>query len=176
MNKSKEVKSQHELAVATDFANFLSNFEESYHVIATPDPPDAVLKSDNGNIWWIEITDIFRSEEEAREAYSYAIGGENVYVRPNEIIFEPDTKVSQATIKGIEKKLSKDNYLEIAKKYGKGTLVLYIDDPLFDQKTLSTILSQFHEVDLESEFFKSVYIDYPVENSTARVFVLILGS
>lgn len=176
MNKYKEVKLQHELAVATDFANFLSNSAEAYKVITMPDPPDAVLNSSVGSVVWVEITDVFRSEEEAREAYSYSIGSENVYKRPNEIIVEPDEKINISTVERIEKKLSKNNYLEIVKKYGKGSLVLYVYDPLFDQATLNKILSQFYEVVFENPFFKSVYIDYPVSNSNARKFVLILGN
>lgn len=166
----QEVKRLHELAVAKDFAKHISISKNKYDVIETPDPPDAILKSQRDQTLWIEITDIFRSKEEAREVYSYASGGD--YTRPQSVIVEPDLQVSSKTIEGIERKINKESYQNALSNYGKGILILWIYDPLFSNTTLEGIKDTFKGSSLNSEYFDQVFINWP--DIVNRKFELIL--
>ena len=167
----KEVKRLHELAVSTDYATHISTNTEIYSVSETPDPPDAVLKSSKGNFVWLEITDVFRSAEEARDVYSFATGGS--YRRPYGLITAPDTKISYSTVQGVERKINKESYQEILNKYDKGVLILWIFDPLFSDSTLNKISESFENQSLSSPYFKEVYIYWPA--TKGRIFTKILG-
>jgi len=166
----KEVKRLHELAVATDYANYITTETDIYSVVETPDPPDAILKSTDGKFVWIEITDVFRSEKEARDAYSFATGGD--YQRPQEVIIEPDKMISYSTVEGVERKLDKISYRGALDKHGKGVLVLWIYDPLFTNSTLERVKKEFDTQSLTSDYFKEVYIYWP--DTTSRKFERIL--
>lgn len=167
----QELKRAHELAVAKDFAKFISKPTSNYSVVETPDPPDAILKDNNGEQLWVEITDVFRSEKEAKEAYSWAFGGDTVYTHPAGVIFEPDKVISYSTVEGVERKLNKNSYKTALDKYGKGILILWIDDPLFTQSTLDKIKKKFYTKSLTSDYFREVYVFCPIDMS--RIFVKI---
>ena len=172
MNKLDKVRKQHELAVATDFALFISTEREKYSVFETPDPPDAILKSEHGDYVWLEVTDVFRDAEEARVVYSYATDSQNFYDRKAHVIVAPDMKVTSATIMRVEKKLEKDSYQKVTKKYGKGVLLLWIYDPLFTVSTLQEIAHSFEGASLSSEYFETIYIYWP--DTTFRRFKKVL--
>ncbi len=167
---TQEVKRLHELAVATDFAKHISSDSNIYSVHETPDPPDAILKSNKELLEWIEITDVFRSEEEARDVYSFATGGD--YQRPQEVIIEPDKMISYSTVEGVERKINKKSYTNALDQYGKGILILWIYDPLFTDSTLDRISKEFENEFLSSDYFKEVYIYWP--DTTSRKFERIL--
>ncbi len=168
----QELKRAHELAVAKDFAKFISKPTSSYSVIETPDPPDAILKANSGEQVWVEITDVFRNEEEAKEAYSWAFGGDVIYKHPPGVIFEPDKAISYSTVEGVERKLNKNSYKNALNKYGKGMLILWIDDPLFTPRTLDRIKKNFYNKSLSSDYFREVYIYCCID--MRRVFTKIL--
>jgi hypothetical protein len=160
------MKREHELSVAKDFAKFISNRISEYSVLSTPDPPDAILKSSKGQTLWVEITDVFRSTEEAK----FAFGVINDLKRPN-IIVEPDQQINIHTVIGIEKKFNKTSYSKALNDYGKGILILWVFDPLFTDSTLSKIQLNFEELDLISDYFFEVYIYWP--SASCRVFTKI---
>jgi len=173
--KLQEVKRKHELAVSEDFAKYLSTDGETFQVVETPDPPDAILESEHGSKIWVEISDIFRSPEEARQEYSYAAEDVVTYTRPPQVMFEPDTKITLATIERVEKKIHKQSYSNVLDSLGKGYLVLWVYDPLFDGSTLDRVNESFKGETLVSDYFIEVFINYQMPNTTERVFTNILN-
>ena len=165
-----EVKKLHELAVAKDFAKYITT-TDLYTVNETPDPPDAILKSTNGEYLWIEITDVFRTAEEAKEVYSSAIGRD--YEHAQGLIVGPDRKITYSTVISVEKKMNKTSYQNVLEKYGKGILIIWIYDPLFSDSTLERIMEEFSAEHFSSKYFKEVYIYWP--GGRGRIFTRILG-
>src|SRR5689334_4921333 len=101
-SKTGEIKRRHEFAVAKDFANYISTHDEVFNVIETPDPPDAILKSNLKRTIWVEIRDVFRAANEAKSLMSSVLGN---YKRSHGLIVEPDLGTLLSLLTGIEDKV-----------------------------------------------------------------------
>jgi len=108
---------------AVRFAEWFSARTETQHRITDgPDPPDALMQS-NGRQTWLEVTDIYLSNEQAR--FLNSPGGQIFEFNgsPDEPLFR---LVSQ-----LNRKLSMKSYRPIFEKYGKGFLLLTSKDFVF---------------------------------------------
>ncbi len=164
MNNRKLIKSQHELSLINEFIAFISNETGvEYILLERPEPPDALLKSENGSIW-VEIADIYRSDDEAHEELSHVTPGEENFIHRENPIVEPDKRIADRLFNVLMKKISKSSYRNITSQLGKGILILNERDPLFNDRTLNYIhdlmVDVQNDLDLESDYFKEIYLSF----------------
>ena len=180
MDARKPIKSGHESAVIEHFMRWLAeNGSLTYEVVGRPDPPDAILKAIPSYIW-LEITDCYRSPEEAREEYSRVTPGETPFVHTEHPIREPDARTAYSVLLTIAKKFTKDTYGTALKEYGPGILICCERDPLFSDSTLSEIrdLITDHKDELSTMnggTFRDVFLYHSAQPDGSRIFERILG-
>ncbi len=147
---------------------FLDEFNARYHtdftVIDEPNPPEAIIQSKEATRW-VEVTTAYTSESQAISLNTYAVKGERYKPTEQEIVDKPDEQFAKKFVGVITKKLGKTSYEPFFKRYGKGYLVVSIQHPLFDQKTMEAIERVWDETKiLDKGFFKSIYIVDRVNN------------
>jgi hypothetical protein len=175
----KPIKSGHESAVIEHFICWLAeNGSPTYEVVERPDPPDAILKATQSYIW-LEITDCYRSPEEAREEYSRITPGETPFIHTEHPIREPDARTAHSVLLTIAKKFTKDTYGTALKEHGPGILICCERDPLFSDSTLSKTcdLITDHKDELSTMndgTFREVYLYHSAHPDGSRKFERIL--
>jgi hypothetical protein len=127
-----------------------------YSITNGPNPPDFLLQSSSGQTW-LEVTDIYLSNEQAEFLNSPAKRTFSFYGSPD----QPANRL----INQLNRKLSKDSYRPIFEKRGKGFLLLTCEDFGFDEVNLAR-LHQFLEsppsyfpMD-DQGFFSKAYFEY----------------
>ncbi len=145
---------------------FLKEFNARYHadfkVIEEPNPPEAIIRSNN-TTRWVEVTTAYLNEAYAIDLNTYAVKGERHIASRQDVPHNPDDEFAQQFIDVVTKKLEKTSYEAFFSQYGKGYLVVSIKHPLFSQRTLSIIERIWDaSVTLDRGFFKSIYLVYPV--------------
>lgn len=145
---------------------FLKEFNARYHadfkVIGEPNPPEAIIQSKN-TTRWVEVTTAYLSKEYAVDLHTDAVKNEKHQPRSKDVSFEPNVSFAKQFVSVVTKKLEKSTYEPFFKKHGKGYLVVSIQNPLFDQRTLATTLDIWNKSQVSDQgFFKSIYIVYPV--------------
>ena len=142
---------------ATRFAERLSaHTGTQYSITDGPNPPDFLLQSSSGQTW-LEVTDIYLSDEQAEFLNSPA-------KRTFSFCGSPDQPANRF-VNQLNHKLSMDSYRPIFEKRGKGFLLLTCEDFGFDEVNLSR-LHQFFEsppsyfpID-DQGFFSKAYFEY----------------
>jgi hypothetical protein len=137
---------------------FLKTFnEQDILVVEYPDPPDGIIKMKNGQSIWIEVTSVYRNAELAKnlndpdptlELHSECLGTEHEY---REGLISRILAVSN-------NKDRKQNYQELTLKFGKGVLIVYIDDPFCTGYDYEQILQDKRCVGIELTNFHSIYL------------------
>ncbi len=124
--------------------------------IEHPDPPDSIITLKNGKTHWIEVSSIYRKSEFAKRLNSDTV--EKSY--PIEYLGTQNDE-QKCFINGIifriETKDTKSNYKKFTHKYGKGVLVLYIDDPLAAHETIDNIINIKNYNSIKLNNFHSVF-------------------
>ncbi len=110
-----------------------------------PPGPDALFQIGLNRNIWVEVTSVFGSQEEAEflnkkglsdpatkltEVHSVALGTSSEYIQ----------RILNSIEKSINKNDGKGSYNNYLKRFGKGVLILYIDQPLFSDTELKQIL------------------------------------
>lgn len=85
---------------------------------------------------WIEVVDVFWSKEWAQDQYSFATPGEAHVPIAAHIHIGPDDSFANSFIDAVSKKLEKSSYVSIANEHGPGYLVVNIDYPLLNDRSL----------------------------------------
>jgi hypothetical protein len=140
--------------------------EEGVLSIEKPEPPDILIHTGTGRIIWAEITSVFRTNELAEFLNKnglYNFNGSHAIL--SEHFDSHSAYISQIHEKINERILSKDSkesYVEIVKKYDKGSLILYIDDPLFSNRDFESLLSRKTSFLPNLEKFSSLYLYIPI--------------
>lgn len=114
------------------------------------DPPDALYDvfcaNDRPTRMWCEITNVYPSEEAARDIFREARGEIKDISTVHEIEdwLEPDLDLTQKAVEVICKKLTKKSYESLYKRYGSGHLLLvipYQTFPLVNKDTFQCLQS-----------------------------------
>lgn len=136
----------------------------NFTIEGRPNPPDAILRSEDTYLW-IEHADIYRSAEEAREDYSYATPGETPHPHKG-IICDPDARTATAAVNTLRAKLTKTSYAKYYEEYGPGILILTERDALFDSSTMDAIteavldLIDYDFFSKDRGYFQCAYVGY----------------
>ena len=165
VNRRREIQEAHERFVV---GLFLDYFNRCYHtdfkVVDEPNLPDAIIKSKK-SVRWVEVTTAYLSKEFAIDLNSYATKDEIYKPIEQGLLVEPDAKFAAQFVGVIKQKLEKSTYEPIREEYGQGYLVVSIQYPLFDARTLSYIRSLWDQIQLNNtNCFKSIYIVYRTYN------------
>jgi hypothetical protein len=106
------------------------------------DPPEAVIEHKNGVFEWIEVTSVWLGEHtDEHKPFAKALNNTAVHEESFEHHFpngywntlEPDL------IHSIRKKDGKLTYQPCLEKYGKGVLILNLEDPYYGTEELTQI-------------------------------------
>jgi hypothetical protein len=160
-NAVKEAKSAEEKAYLKAFCQWASaKYNKTLTILDFPDPPDALIQVDNKQTW-LELTQAFRSEEEAREHTAFITPGRPPYTRKEQLIADCDWRINQAFFKALDKKIWHRNYQPLLEKYGYGILIVDIKDLLFDDSTLHLIKDWYDDF---LEWFRAQIASYPNKN------------
>jgi len=145
-------KKEHERALINDFVDwFAGETGKRYSVLDYPDPPDARIKTADGNIIWVEATIIYRDQKEA----IFLNTASGTYGT----IEQPDDMLAEAAVSAIRGKLAKGSYRQCFETHGPGYLLLAEADPLFDEGTLVKIEEKVRCATFPDDrgFFKAIY-------------------
>ncbi len=111
----------------------------------TPPGPDALFSIRSGHHIWVEVSSVFASAKEAEFLNNNGLN--NPDANPDKsfsTILGTIPEQLSRTLKGIEDRIlakdSKKSYQSYLEKYGKGVLILYVDQPLFSDIDLKLIL------------------------------------
>lgn len=154
-----EIKEAHEVAVlgvALAEHNRLHGLNLS--VIERPEPPDAIL-SDGSITTWMELTDVFFSQEWARSLSSYRSVKGHQPMRTGGYLNMDDPFV-ESFCEAIIKKSSKSSYSSCLQKHGPGILVVGLYSPWLDGQTLKEINERWRSCERPdiSSTFSHVYL------------------
>ncbi|MFC1677346.1 hypothetical protein ACFL3G_09835 [Planctomycetota bacterium] len=174
MNARKLIKKGHEKSVINKFVDFYSsNSHQKMSVTKwskNSESFDALIKIGD-QISWVEHADIYRSNDEAREEYSYITPGEHPCPHSEHPIVAPDSRIATAFVQVLEKKLIKQSYSATSTEYGKGFLLLTERDPGFCEDTLEEIRHQVRAHNFsDCGFFRCAYIGYRLNLQTKLCF------
>ncbi len=64
MVKRRDLKQVHEDAVLQQFSKYMENLGNTFNVLGTPDPPEAIIEI-NDKETWLEVTDAFLDKDHA---------------------------------------------------------------------------------------------------------------
>jgi hypothetical protein len=163
MNGRRPIHQKHEICVINDFISLNhKQTGELFEVISCPDPPDAILRS-NQRTTWIEVTDAFYSDEWATDKYSYATPGEKHREMSPGPYIGMDEQLRNQFLEIVKQKLSKDSYSDASTKYDPGILIVGLDSPWSDEQTAEMIIEACKSKEFKEEYksyFSHVFISY----------------
>ncbi len=144
-NARKFVKIQHETAILDEVVDAMNRvYGFCYKVIERPDPPDAII-SNGTTTSWIELVDVFRTGDEAREQFSFVTPGEIPHLRREKIIENSDGRIINGILTACYSKATYSSYKPVSERYGPGILIVSEQDPLFTEKALVELRSELDE-------------------------------
>ena len=155
VNARQATRESHENSILKDYTNWLRSKElGEWKIDSQPDPPDGLLTC-GGKFLWVELVGLYRNAKIAREIWSQATPGEKPYHHTlKRVSPTPLDDLSARITNEVEKKLEKASYKTFTEKYGPGTLIVSVQDPLFNSKVdsveLEWILERFTGTHLES--------------------------
>lgn len=154
-----QIKEAHELAVlgvALAEHNRIHGLDLS--VIERPEPPDAII-SDGKTTTWIELTDVFFSQEWARSVTSYrSVKGHKPMGKS--MATDMEEQFAEDVCEAIIKKSSKKSYASCLEEHGPGILVVGLYLPWFGNGSLEIINDRWKMLGSPdiSETFSHVYL------------------
>ena len=89
MVKRRDLKAANESAVLWEFSKYMEKIGNTFNVLETPDPPDAIIKI-NGRKTWLEITDVFISRDHAISLTTGASEDRELYQAEGNFFFNFD--------------------------------------------------------------------------------------
>jgi len=161
--KRRSVKKQHERAVVQDFLEWLNARRGTqFKVIEEPDRPDAIIRSTRVTRW-VEVTDAFWTEDWAKDLYSYATPGEEHKPVESGPYTGMDESLASHFVQVLVNKLKKRSYLQSLEKYGPGYLLVPINHPLFNVRTVWEMKDLWRAKQPVQNLgcFKDVYFAFP---------------
>jgi hypothetical protein len=152
----RHIKKRHEQAMIATFLRYYNRINRAnYQIVATPNPPDAIV-SDGIGYKWIEHCDIYRCPAEAEADYDSSC------LQSRQNVF-PESQIVNALIKNIQGKLDKPSYSEAFAKHGLGILLVVIRDSLFSDSTLEEmveVLNDLRETFESKGCFEAIYLTW----------------
>lgn len=143
MDKRNQVQKDHEHYIINEFVSWHHSLTgELFNAISRPDPPDAIVRSENRTTW-IEVTDAYFSPDWGRDISSYATPGETHREMPPGPYMGMDDQIADHFLKILEQKFSKDSYLEAFSKYGPGMLIAGLQSPWADDQTCELAIEAY---------------------------------
>ncbi|MBX9922484.1 MAG: hypothetical protein K2Y01_00095 [Rhabdochlamydiaceae bacterium] len=145
--------------------------EEGVLSIEKPEPPDILIKTRKNRIIWGDVTSAFRTKELAKFLNKHGLynpgepATEKVFPEHFDNYPTYISQLKEEIKTRIAIKDSKKSYESIVSQHGKGTLILYIDDPLFSPGDLQHLLANNASFLPKLEKFESVYLYVPTSYS-----------
>lgn len=128
MVKRRDLKKAHESAVLQQFSEYMKSLGNTFEVLETPDPPDAIIKINDKKIW-LEITDAFLDDAHAIGLTTGVSEGVNHISDSGRLIIEPDEVFASVLLSVIDAKYDKTSMHTIFHKQGAGILLVGIFTP-----------------------------------------------
>ena len=145
-----------------DFLDWYNKINGTRFIVAAePEPPEAVARYRDDYIW-LEVADVFQSDEYARDLYSFATSSETHKPMGPGPFMNMDEKFAQRFVSVLNAKLAKASYKPFYELYGPGILLLAMHTPWFNETTMELIGSQYKAADWSGnlEFFGEVFIAF----------------
>jgi len=142
MKSRSQIQQAHEDAVLRDALaehNRLHGLVLS--VVSRPDPPDAIL-SDGGITTWMELTDAFFSQEWARSLSSHGSVKGHTPMRNGEFM-DMNRQFAVNFCDLVQQKANKKSYASTIASYGPGILVVGLESPWLNRKTMDEISNEW---------------------------------
>lgn len=165
----RPIQQQHEREVVRDFLSWLNARRGmKYSVISEPNPPEAIIRSVRVTRW-VEVGDVFWSDQWARDLYSYATPDENHKPVPDGPYFDTDNQFSRRFVNVLTDKLAKKAYEPFCHEFGSGYLVLNVQYPFFSDHTVQRMKHHWGKATSKKDrgCFREVYVSFPSLNSSA---------
>lgn len=124
--------------------------------ITYPDSPDCIAKLKNGQSVWIEVRSVYRHDKLAKSLNSEEIG--QIFSERIGDKKEFQNNYIEGIKRAIIEKDNKSSYEKEKTAYGKGVLLLYIDDPLGDYENIDAVLNYSNYSNKPLRNFSSVYL------------------
>lgn len=159
------MQKQHEQAVVAGFLNYYNQINGTqFAVDSEPEPPEAIAK-DGEKCIWLEVTDVYFSDDLAKDVQSYATPGETHIPEKGGVKESPDKTFLQRFMGVVETKLSKPSYKEVCEIYGPGILIVGIQYPLFNEEMLHELQVYQKSMSLAGNlgYFNKIYIKDTVD-------------
>jgi hypothetical protein len=140
-----------------------------YSITDGPNPPDFLLQS-NSHQTWLEVTDIYLSNEQAKFLNSPASQIFRFCGSPD----EPAIRL----VSQLDRKLSKDSYRPIFEKHGKGFLLLTCEYFMSDDVNLARVeeclecLPSYFPMN-DQGFFSKAYFEYRMRGAGPTIYELV---
>jgi hypothetical protein len=137
---------------------YLDSFDDvDMDQITYPDPPDCVAKLKDGCSIWIEARTIYRHRKLAK-----SINGPSGFHRETlGTISDYYVSIIDEIKVGIKQKDGYKNYESLTAEYGRGILILSIDDPLAAAEDIDFVKHPTHYSEISLLNFHSVYLYVP---------------
>ena len=170
-NRRRTVQEAHERFNVSLFLETLNHrYHSNFAVVEEPNPPEAIIRSGR-TTRWVEVTTAFMNQAFAIDVYSYATAGEVHRPIDDEVFVGPDAQFAANFVSVIKKKLEKATYAKFRDRYGPGYLVVSVQYPLFNHRTMHYVSEAWSSLTLNDQgCFRSIYIAHRVVNGY-RVFL-----
>jgi len=168
MNRRAHIKKKHEQYLVNCYLNWLKvTTGLEFSIIDDPDPPEAIIASENQTIW-VEVVDVFYSDDLAKDKYSYATPDEKHQPMGPGPYVSMDQVFAHRFIGGLRKKLTKTSYVPFREKYGPGILLIGIHHPWFDEETVRMMKDAYLSEDWNDSLdcFDKIYYSFSSMNRT----------
>ena len=161
MADRRRIKRDHEDFYIQEFLMWHGRaFRSRFHVIARPDPPDAIIRS--GQITrWVEIGDVYWNHAWARDLNTYATPREAHKPIDRDTHVGMDEQFARNFVKVLKDKLAKSSYANCAARYGPGYLVMPMMSPFFDEHSIFLMRQQWIATTAQNlGYFRGVFLAY----------------
>ncbi len=128
MVKRRDLKQAHEDAVLQQFSEYIRNLGDTFTVLKTSDPPDAIIEV-NARKTWLEITDAFWDKDHAIGLTTGVSKDVDPVSDSGRLVIEPDESFSSVLQSVIEAKYDKASMHSIFQSQGAGILLVGIFTP-----------------------------------------------
>ncbi|MFI5333593.1 MAG: virulence RhuM family protein [Chlamydiales bacterium] len=136
-----------------------------------PPGPDALFHAGNGSRIWVEVSSVFANDEDAEFLNKNGLRDFKGEPRASRSVVlgafsEHLARILKTIEERIQAKDTKTSYQSYLEKFGKGVLILYIDNPLFSDTELGKIFEAKVFSRKKLKYFQAIYLYVP---STDRV-------
>jgi hypothetical protein len=172
MNRRAPIKKKHERYLVNCYLEWLKvTTGVEFSIIEEPDPPEAIIASANQTTW-VEVVDVFYSDDLAKDKYSYVTPGEKHQPMGTGPYVSMDEQFSNRFIQELRKKITKTTYVPFREKYGRGTLLIGIHHPWFNEETVCMMKEAYLSEDWNDSLDCFYRIYYSFSSMNKKVFKL----